>query len=387
MNALLFENSFTYFAPPVRLSKDKVLEQSKSLEKFQDILHLLEGSSVVIVLNQYRQLVYCNEAFLKFTNMEHCDINKLIGHRPGEILNCIHSQKNEPGCGTSEYCINCGAVQAIVAGQKGERTSKECMLTMNTGSENVSLELLITAAPFSLKLQEYVAVFVTDISDEKRRKNLERIFFHDVMNTAGGLHGLVQLLSYSGKYPELKDYLQDVEEVSNTLLEEIKCQRDLVNAENNELVVHLKTVQSMKLLEETIKHLLNHDVAKNKSIIIDNNINNVCFETDPVLLIRVLSNMVKNALEASVHGDTITIGSNSWDGRIDFWVNNPTVMPRVVQLQVFQRSFSTKGYGRGLGTYSINLLTERYLKGTVSFHVSETEGTTFTVSLPLNGQD
>lgn len=41
-------------------------------------------------------------------------------------------------------------------------------------------------------------------------------------------------------------------------------------------------------------------------------------------------------------------------------------MPRTSQLQIFQRSFSTKGKGRGLGTYSIKLLTERYLKGTAS---------------------
>jgi len=49
---------------------------------------------------------------------------------------------------------------------------------------------------------------------------------------------------------------------------------------------------------------------------------------------------------------------------------------------VFQRSFSTKGKGRGLGTYSIKLLTERYLKGTASFTSTETDGTTFQISLP-----
>jgi signal transduction histidine kinase len=57
-------------------------------------------------------------------------------------------------------------------------------------------------------------------------------------------------------------------------------------------------------------------------------------------------------------------------------------MPRDVQLQVFQRFFSTKGAGRGLGTYSIRLLTERYLKGNVSFTSSPEEGTTFRVCYP-----
>jgi sensor histidine kinase regulating citrate/malate metabolism len=50
---------------------------------------------------------------------------------------------------------------------------------------------------------------------------------------------------------------------------------------------------------------------------------------------------------------------------------------------IFQRSFSTKGFGRGLGTYSIRLLTERYLKGSVSFTSSALSGTIFRVRYPL----
>ena len=58
-------------------------------------------------------------------------------------------------------------------------------------------------------------------------------------------------------------------------------------------------------------------------------------------------------------------------------------MPDEVQLQLFQRSFSTKGQtGRGIGTYSMKLLGERYLGGRVEFISRHPEGTTFTLSLP-----
>jgi sensor histidine kinase regulating citrate/malate metabolism len=50
-------------------------------------------------------------------------------------------------------------------------------------------------------------------------------------------------------------------------------------------------------------------------------------------------------------------------------------------MQLFQRSFSTKGNGRGIGTYSIKLLTENYLKGKVSFFSNEEEGTVFSIEL------
>ena len=92
--------------------------------------------------------------------------------------------------------------------------------------------------------------------------------------------------------------------------------------------------------------------------------------------------MVKNALEASKAGDTVTLGCQLAAGGVEFWVHNPTFIPRNVQLQVFQRSFSTKATDRGLGTYSMKLLSERYLKGRISFTSSPAGGTVFTASYP-----
>ena len=53
-----------------------------------------------------------------------------------------------------------------------------------------------------------------------------------------------------------------------------------------------------------------------------------------------------------------------------------------IRLQIFQRSFSTKGAGRGLGTYSVKLLSERYLKGAVGFRSTHAEGTRFFARYP-----
>jgi sensor histidine kinase regulating citrate/malate metabolism len=68
---------------------------------------------------------------------------------------------------------------------------------------------------------------------------------------------------------------------------------------------------------------------------------------------------------------------------------NPTYMTEETKLQVFQRSFSTKGINRGLGTYSMKLLGERYLKGKVGFTSDEKNGTHFFIRLKkkFNGKD
>jgi sensor histidine kinase regulating citrate/malate metabolism len=69
------------------------------------------------------------------------------------------------------------------------------------------------------------------------------------------------------------------------------------------------------------------------------------------------------------------------DSFIYFSIKNPGLIPAEVQSQIFQRSFSTKGKGRGLGTYSIKLLTERYLNGSVGFTSSIERGTEFFVKI------
>jgi signal transduction histidine kinase len=104
--------------------------------------------------------------------------------------------------------------------------------------------------------------------------------------------------------------------------------------------------------------------------------------TDKVLLKRVLGNLGKNGLEASEEGQEVSLGFRNF-GAAEFHVHNDAVMPEMIRLQVFRRSFSTKSpLGRGIGTYSAKLITERYLGGSLSFSSSEEQGTTFAVTLP-----
>ena len=67
-------------------------------------------------------------------------------------------------------------------------------------------------------------------------------------------------------------------------------------------------------------------------------------------------------------------------------VHSPNFIPRNIQLQIFKRSFSTKGNDRGLVTYSMKLLGERYLKGKMHFISDEKAGTEFYFDLPLSNQ-
>jgi signal transduction histidine kinase len=126
-----------------------------------------------------------------------------------------------------------------------------------------------------------------------------------------------------------------------------------------------------------------HDAARGRALVVDPASGDATVATSRVLLTRVAGNMIKNALEAERRGATVVVGCGpAPGGGAALWVRNPTPMPREVQLQVFQRSFSTKDPARGLGAYSMKLLTERYLGGTVSFSSDAERGTEFRVVLP-----
>ena len=73
------------------------------------------------------------------------------------------------------------------------------------GHENW-LDLEVTATPFTWEKESFVIFAARDISAEKRKEALERIFFHDFANTVGSLYGFAQLLSEAEltDVPELK---------------------------------------------------------------------------------------------------------------------------------------------------------------------------------------
>jgi signal transduction histidine kinase len=100
---------------------------------------------------------------------------------------------------------------------------------------------------------------------------------------------------------------------------------------------------------------------------------------------RVLTNLVKNAIEASKPGDVITLGCNEGKttGLVEFWIHNPAFIEEEMQQHLFKPYFSTKHSTRGLGTYSIKFLTEYFLKGTVEVESTKKDGTCFRVVYPV----
>jgi len=219
--------------------------------------------------------------------------------------------------------------------------------------------------------------------DITERKQIERIFFHDILNTAGSLNNMLEIIDDDTLGDdERKELMKVLDEIAKRIIDEIVTHRHLVSSEKSKIKLNIQKINSTNFLRRMYDSFNHADILGNKLLKISPGSINSEIETDETLLGRVVSNMIKNAIEASSEGETITLSCGNRNGMVYFSVHNPSFIPEDIQPQLFNRSVSTKGAGRGIGIYSMKFLTEKYLNGVISFTSTKKNGTTFEVSYP-----
>ena len=172
----------TYFASAIRSTPEEIHKEFELVES-QKFFHEIFGTftGVAAVIDKNRQIVYANDDFLAF--LEISSLESVLGKRYGEAVSCTNSSTEPAGCGTSEACRFCGAVNAILESQRtGIKSLKETRITTIAEGKQRSLDLNVSSTPISIAGQTFYVFILQDISDEKRRVALERIFFHDLLN-------------------------------------------------------------------------------------------------------------------------------------------------------------------------------------------------------------
>lgn len=372
--------SDTRFASAGRSPREAIEYDFKELSGDQSTMYFNYFPLPLLILNDNRQAVFFNRAFVELVG----EGNELgtLGKRPGEFMNCMYSDREPEGCGTGSHCSQCGALLAVQESiSEHKKSTRDTQLLQEIGGEINAMDIRVESTPFEFKGTTYYVVTLMDIGNEKRREVMERVFFHDILNTAGSAHSLVRVLCAEGGH-DLDEPLGLLDTALFGLVEEIQTHKEFRLAEQGEYKVFPVTIQSREMVETIAGEFGAHIVAERKTIEVLPDSENMALQSDYALLRRVLINMLKNALEATPLNGIVRIGCWSEGEEVVFEVRNEGVIPPSVQLQLFKRSFSTKGVGRGLGTYSIRMLTENYLAGTVEFESDEDRGTVFRVRLP-----
>jgi len=377
-------NIRTYFDSAERETQEVIIEQHNKVISFPLITDMLEAfPEVAIIVNNCRQIIAFNSKVVKVFDQH--KKNEILGKRFGEGINCIHSDNMKGGCGTSKFCGLCGMAKAIKFTKEHLQTSQEeCRILCYEDGIEIPYNFLANTQPITIESEQFFVVSVRDISYVKKNELLGNIFFHDVLNTAGVINSIASFLKEDQEDFDKEDLLESLIHSSTQLIREIQAQRDLHNAEMGELEVEMKDVSVNEILKSAHSLYNYNNLSLGKDLITEYLENDFTVLTDKTLLVRSLGNLSKNALEASNDNGVVKITTQTTNGRILFHVHNEQVIPQKVQMQIFQRAFSTKSNrGRGIGTYSVKLLIEKYLKGKVTFTSNEKEKTIFTIEIPI----
>ncbi len=368
----------THFAPADRLERQEILNATQGLHR-QALASWFNAVPVpVIVLDEHRQIVFCNQAFRELARRS--DPEDVIGLRPGEALGCVNADVMDAGCGTSIFCRHCGAAQAIVASLRGVPDTQECHLRRKPELGGGTLDIQVFARPVEYGDRSYILFTALDIAHEKRLRYMERTMFHGLINAAGGVDMIGRLVDMDPNIDttEIRGMLDDC---GRRLLSDVLYFRDMAAAENDRLMVAPRQgVEAGKVLDMVLALADVHHTAEGVNLRVENG-RFERLETDPRLLQHVLWNMLVNAMEASGRDGEVVLGCRGDTDAVTFWVRNSGEMPAETQEQIFKPYFSTKGEDRGLGCHVMRLFGERALGGELGFACAH-GSTTFSLRLP-----
>lgn len=336
--------------------------------------------SPAIILNNERRIVFYNNALAKAISENRKSM--ILGRRPGELLHCCNSRKN--WCGESPPCSECGALRAIKSAIGGEASEEECMLLAKIDGKVKAYTFKVTASPISIKKEKYYIIHLTDISDIKHKEMMEKVFLHDLLNSVNGIANAGTLIREDITKKEQQELAAMIVERAHYLASEINAHRLFISAETKQLEVYNEPVAISELINSVCFFYKDSLLAKERNISLSWEIEDFKLTTDKRILHRIIENLIKNAFEASPDNGKVKVLACQDGSNALITVSNMGTITLTVAHQIFKRSFSTKGPGRGLGTYSVKMFTENYLRGRVWFDSSQDDGTNFYIELPLS---
>ena len=204
---------------------------------------------------------------------------------------------------------------------------------------------------------------------------------HDLRNP-------LQVITYALYLAEHKlesSYNGDIRKTCTIIKEQVQYMNKIVS-DLQDYSRPLKT----KLLETNIHELINETLSTltipeniKVSLVIDADLNFPKLRVDSLMIKRVFINLITNALQSMPNGGELTVtASQTEETALISFRDTGVGIAEEHKSKIFQPLFTTKAKGQGLGLAVCKRLIEAN-KGTILFESEVGEGTTFTVTLPL----
>lgn len=122
----------------------------------------------------------------------------------------------------------------------------------------------------------------------ERRRLLERLLLHDLLNLTGSLRGFAELLQ-DGTVPDKKNICRFLGEITERIIDEIETQLVIGAAENGDLRLELEPLYNMPFQEPLAAIYRHHKCAEQRTLIVVETLKAFMLESDPELLSRTLA--------------------------------------------------------------------------------------------------
>jgi signal transduction histidine kinase len=335
------------------------------------------AGGALAILNGQRQVVALNQPGLDLMG---ADAGAALGLRPGEALGCTRAADGPDGCGTGAACASCGLAIATVVSENLDRPEeRDCTITVRRGARRVDLDLRVRASPVDVEGQRFTLLTATDVSEERRRQMLERAFSGDVLQQVAALRSAASVLLDPSPSPEA---LGRIRRLILQLDRAVQIQRALAAGLAGGLTPQPRTVAIADELAHLSQALERHAASRGRRLEVLPATAGELMAVDSAMLQHVLTAMALNALEATSPGGRVRIAVDVGDVLVSFRIWNAGAIPNALVHRIFQRYFTTRGPGRGNGTWSMKVVGEELLRGEVGFRTSAAGGTTFWITLP-----
>lgn len=248
--------------------------------------------------------------------------------------------------------------------------------------ENPSHEIGKLVDSFNGMIDELEASAVKLARSEREQawREMAKQVAHEIKNPLTPLRLTVQ--SFERKFnPEDPKAETKMKEFSKTLIQQIDTMSNIASAFSNfadmpaQQKETLNVVKIVKLALEIFTEDYIHFISDEKEIIA---------KLDRTQLIRVVTNLVKNAIQAVPEVDSprilVTVSSEQNNVKISV-ADNGIGIADDFKDKVFEPKFTTKSSGMGLGLGMVKNIVENY-NGTIDFTSQEGKGTVFTVKFP-----
>lgn len=229
---------------------------------------------------------------------------------------------------------------------------------------------------------ETSAIKLAQSEREEAWREMAKQVAHEIKNPLTPMRLTVQ--SYQRKFdPTDPDAKQKLNDYSETLIQQIDTMTAVASAFSNFASMPAQQNETLNVVEVVELAL---DIFNEDYIVFESEEEEIISKMDRTQLIRVITNLVKNATQAipeSQFHKSILVTVKRRNNNVEIAVkDNGIGIQKQDTGRIFEPKFTTKTSGMGLGLGIIKNIIENY-KGTITFESTFGKGTTFRVSLPI----